>query len=179
MVCYPEIFSRSSALEIATGKICSQFLTCSHFLDSNLFFTMLRFWTEPWHYGWLSTGFKVKIKRLRFTVRIIKRFWNVHIAAHFNFENERKLVLATFKYVEKEISLANLLGTRSLFIAGGGRILGGNACILGEQKEGSVVTENPKWGIAENFGRIHRGGHSNLLGNWRLSRGIAKVIKCY
>ena len=111
MVCYPEIFSRSSALEISTGKICSQFLTCSHFLDSNLFFTMLRFWTEPWHYGWLSTGFKVKIKRLRFTVRIIKRFWNVHIAAHFNFENERKLVLATFKYVEKEISLANLLGT--------------------------------------------------------------------
>ena len=35
MVCYPEIFSRSPALEISTGKICSQFLTCSHFLDSN------------------------------------------------------------------------------------------------------------------------------------------------
>ena len=29
----------------------------------------------------------------------------------FNFENERKLVLATFKCVEKEISLANLFGT--------------------------------------------------------------------
>ena len=28
--------------------------------------------------------------------------------------------------------------------------------ILGEQKGGSVVTENPKWGIAENFGRIQR-----------------------
>ena len=29
--------------------------------------------------------------------------------------------------------------------------------ILGEQKGESVVTENPKGGIAENFGRIHRG----------------------
>ena len=28
---------------------------------------------------------------------------------------------------------------------------------LGEQKGGSVVTENPKGGIAENFGRIQRG----------------------
>ena len=28
--------------------------------------------------------------------------------------------------------------------------------ILGEQKGGSVVTENPKWGIAENFRRIRR-----------------------
>ena len=29
---------------------------------------------------------------------------------------------------------------------------------------GSVVTENPKEGIAENFGRIQRGKHSNKLG---------------
>ena len=31
-------------------------------------------------------------------------------------------------------------------------------------KGGSVVTENPKGGIAENFGRIQRGDHSNFLG---------------
>ena len=39
---------------------------------------------------------------------------------------------------------------RSLFITWGGG--------------GSVVTENPKGRIAENFGRIRRGDHSNLLG---------------
>ena len=51
---------------------------------------------------------------------------------------------------------------------------------MGEQKGGSVVTENPKAGIAENFGRIQSGDHSNLLGKGR--RGgeggeIVKVIK--
>ena len=57
---------------------------------------------------------------------------------------------------------------RSLFIAweraedffGGG----GVTYFLGEQKGGSVVTENRKAGIAENFGRIQRGDHSSLLG---------------
>ena len=34
---------------------------------------------------------------------------------------------------------------------------------LGEEKGGSVVTENPKGGITENFGRIQRRDHSNLL----------------
>ena len=29
---------------------------------------------------------------------------------------------------------------------------------------GSVVTENPEGGIAENFGRIQMGDHSRLLG---------------
>ena len=29
---------------------------------------------------------------------------------------------------------------------------------------GSVVTDNPKEGITENFGRIQRGDHSDLLG---------------
>ena len=43
-------------------------------------------------------------------------------------------------------------------IWGGGS--GGRRIFLG----GSVVTENPKGGIAENFGRIQRGDHSNLLG---------------
>ena len=58
------------------------------------------------------------------------------------------------------------LRDRSLFIAGGGRgrrILGGITSFLGEQKVGSVITENPKRGIAENFGRIQRGDQSNLL----------------
>ena len=35
---------------------------------------------------------------------------------------------------------------------------------MGEQKEGSVVAENPKGEITENFGRIQRGDHSNFLG---------------
>ena len=34
----------------------------------------------------------------------------------------------------------------------------------GGQKGGSVETENPQGGITENFGRIQRGDHSNLLG---------------
>ena len=38
---------------------------------------------------------------------------------------------------------------------------------LGEQKGGTLVTENPKGEITENFGRIQRGDHSNLLGKWR------------
>ena len=54
--------------------------------------------------------------------------------------------------------------------------------ILEEQKEGSVVTENPKGGIAENFRRIHSGDHSNLFGKLRHrgrggSRKSSKVIK--
>ena len=54
---------------------------------------------------------------------------------------------------------------RSLFIARRGeRIWGGITLFLGEQKGGSVVTENPKGGINENFGRIQRGDHLNLLG---------------
>ena len=44
---------------------------------------------------------------------------------------------------------------------GGG---GGITLFLGEQKGALVVTENPKGGITENFGRIQRGDHSNLLG---------------
>ena len=36
---------------------------------------------------------------------------------------------------------------------------------------GSVLTENPKGGIAENFGRIQRGDHSNLLRKRRHSGG--------
>ena len=53
----------------------------------------------------------------------------------------------------------------SLFIAGGGEDFRGKHLTFRRTKGGSVVTENPKGGIAENFGRIHRGDHSNLLGN--------------
>ena len=52
----------------------------------------------------------------------------------------------------------------------GGRILGRITSFIAEQKGRSlsVVTENPKGGIAENFGRIQRrGDHSYLLGKWR------------
>ena len=40
----------------------------------------------------------------------------------------------------------------------------GDHLIFGRTKGGSVVTENPKGKIAENFRRIQRGDHSNLLG---------------
>ena len=36
--------------------------------------------------------------------------------------------------------------------------------VLGRKKGGSVVTENPKVGITEIFGRIQVGDYSNLLG---------------
>ena len=41
-----------------------------------------------------------------------------------------------------------------------GRILGGITLFLGEQKGGSVVTENPKGEITKNFGRIQRGDNT-------------------
>ena len=54
-----------------------------------------------------------------------------------------------------------------LFIAGarrGGADFGEDHRIFRRTKGGSVVTENPKGGITENFGRIQSGSHSNLLG---------------
>ena len=42
---------------------------------------------------------------------------------------------------------------------------------MGEQKGGSVVTENPKGGIAESFGRIQRGTIQICLENERMGRG--------
>ena len=42
---------------------------------------------------------------------------------------------------------------------------GGDHLIFRRTKGGSVIThENPKGRIAENFGRIQRGDHSNVLG---------------
>ena len=57
-----------------------------------------------------------------------------------------------------------LLCTPYITLGVGRGILGGITSFLGEQNGGSVVTENPKAGMAENFGRIQRGDHSNLLG---------------
>ena len=57
---------------------------------------------------------------------------------------------------------------RSLFIAwGGGGVedFGGDHLIFRRTKGGSVITHgNPKGRIAENFARIQRGDHSNVLG---------------
>ena len=58
----------------------------------------------------------------------------------------------------------------------------GDHFIFRRRKGGSVVTENPKGGITENFGRIQRRDHSNLLekygGEKNMGGGeIAKVIK--
>ena len=53
-------------------------------------------------------------------------------------------------------------GTGYYLSSGGGeglRILGGITSFWGEEKGGSVVAENPKGGIAENFGKIQRGDH--------------------
>ena len=69
-------------------------------------------------------------------------------------------------------------------MGGGGRekIVGGITWFLGEQKGGSVVTENPKGGITENFGRIQKGGplkFSWKMKTWRAGGGDAKNIKSY
>ena len=47
---------------------------------------------------------------------------------------------------------------------GGKKDFRGDYLIFGRlQKGGSFLTDNPKGGIAENFGRIQRGDYSNLL----------------
>ena len=59
------------------------------------------------------------------------------------------------------------LSDRSLFITGGREEQFGGRInwFLGEQKEGSVVTEKPKGGITENFGRRQRGTTQICLEN--------------
>ena len=63
---------------------------------------------------------------------------------------------------------------------GGAEDFRGITWFLGEQKGGSVVTENPKEGITENFGRIQRGESLKFAwkiktwGGWRKS---SKVIR--
>ena len=57
--------------------------------------------------------------------------------------------------------ILNNLRDRSLFISGGEGgakdFGGGDYMIFRKTRGGSVVTENPKGGIAENFGRIQKG----------------------
>ena len=68
---------------------------------------------------------------------------------------------------------------RIFFLEGGGG--GGVTWFLGEQKGGSVVTENPKGEITENFGRI-TAEEGPLKFAWKMKTSggrIAKVIKCY
>ena len=50
----------------------------------------------------------------------------------------------------------------------GQRILAGITLFLGEQKGRSVVTENPKQEITENFRRIQRGGGGPLKFVWKM-----------
>ena len=72
---------------------------------------------------------------------------------------------------------------RSLFIVceGGGRIFRGDHQIFGRTKAKSVVTENAKGGIAENFGRIQRVITQFCLKNEERGRGglwkSSKVIR--
>ena len=54
----------------------------------------------------------------------------------------------------------------------------GHHSIFIRTKGVSVVTENPKGAITENFGRIQRGITQICLENEDMG-GITKVIKCY
>ena len=67
--------------------------------------------------------------------------------------------------------LQNHRGPVIIYGPGGRRILGGITWFLGEQKGGSVVLENPKGEITENFGRIQRGGGGSCLENERMGSG--------
>ena len=68
--------------------------------------------------------------------------------------------------------LIKSLGT-GLYLSPGGDF-GGITWFLGEQKWGSVITENPKGEITENFGRIQSGSHSNFLRKWRRGGGESR-----
>ena len=56
---------------------------------------------------------------------------------------------------------------------------GGDHLIFRRTKEGSVVTEDPKGGVTENFGRIRKEATQICLENEDRGGGVAKVIKCY
>ena len=86
------------------------------------------------------------------------------------------MLLSSWKLNECNLSckiaekLQNYRGPVIIYGPGGRRILGGITWFLGEQKGVSVVLENPKGEITENFGRIQGGGGS-LLGNERMGSG--------
>ena len=70
-----------------------------------------------------------------------------------------------------------------IYRLGGAEDFRGGQLIFGWKKGGSFVTENPKGGIAENFGRIQRGGGGPLKFTWKMntceggSRKSSKVIR--
>ena len=73
------------------------------------------------------------------------------------------------------------LRDRSLFLAWGegAEDFGGGHFILGEQKGGSVVTENPKGGSLKTLEGFRGATAQICLENKDMGGGIAKVIKCY
>ena len=74
---------------------------------------------------------------------------------------------------------ARYLGPVIIYRLGRAEDFGGYHLIFRRTKGGgSVVTENPKGGITENFGRIQRGITQFCLNNEDMGREIAKVIKC-
>ena len=73
---------------------------------------------------------------------------------------------------------ARYLGPVIIYRLGRAEDFGDTTWFLGEQRGGSVVTENPKGGITENFGSIQKGITQFCLNNEDMGREIAKVIKC-
>ena len=82
----------------------------------------------------------------------------------------------------KQICLRSIhpaLGTGHYLSPGvGGQFFWGGSLVK-RTKGGSVVTENPKGEITENFGRIQGGKNQIFLENEDMGWGIAKVIKYY
>ena len=96
------------------------------------------------------------------------------------------MLLSSWKLNECNLSckiaekLQNYRGPVIIYGPGGRRILGGITWFLGEQKGVSVVLENPKGEITENFGRIQGGGEFAwkwTYGEWGGSRKSSKVIR--
>ena len=84
-----------------------------------------------------------------------------------NIWRETHVHLVTWKTLAHAIAHSAHLRDRSFIIAWGrGEDFRGYHLVLGRKKGASVVTENPKGGITENFGRIQIGDYSNLLGRY-------------
>ena len=66
---------------------------------------------------------------------------------------------------------ARYLGPVIIYRLGRAEDFGDTTWFLGEQRGGSVVTENPKGGITENFGRIQRGTTQICLQNEDIGEG--------
>ena len=93
-----------------------------------------------------------------------KIFWTLSIKIW------RKLLLTDVLFIyfllqknDPSHVFASYLAPVIIYCRGSAEDFGVITLFLGEEKGGSVVTENPKGGITENFGRIQRRDHSNLL----------------